>query len=77
MTTFPKLNLITLRAGTKFMAELPDGTVSAERMLTENTEAELVIGGPVFNVYDVVMDGQVVAILVDVNDEVRELVAPI
>jgi hypothetical protein len=72
---FPKLNLVKLPAGTKFYADLPDGSISAEHVLTKDMEAEAVSLGPVFNVYDLVDH---MTILVDVKDEIREdLVVPI
>jgi hypothetical protein len=66
--TYSLLNLVTLKAGTKFYLDLPDGSISAERMFTVDIEAEIVNLGPVFNVYDVMVDGQLMTILVDVRD---------
>lgn len=68
MPNFPKLSLVTLRAGTKFVSCLPDGTISAERVLTEDVEAEVVDLGPHYNVYDTA-DG--LSFMVKVQDEVR------
>lgn len=68
MPNFPKLSLVTLRAGTKFFGCLPDGTISAERCLTEDVEAEVVELGPRYNVYDTA-DG--LTILVGVDHEIR------
>ena len=68
MANFPKLSLVTLRTGTKFYGCLPDGTISAERMLTEDTEVEIVDLGKLYNVYDTA-DG--LTIMVKATDEVR------
>jgi hypothetical protein len=65
---FPKLNLVTLRAGTKFYGCLPDGTISAERVLTEDTQVELVCSTDTYNVYDTA-DG--LTFMVKKTDEVR------
>ena len=68
MSNFPKLSLVTLRAGTKFYGCLPDGTISAERVLTEDLEVEVVELGERYNVYDTA-DG--LTFMVKVEDEVR------
>ena len=71
MTT-PKLDNVTLRAGTRYYSEGLDGVLSGERILDEDTAARVITLGPVFNVYEVeVDDGNLGVILVDVKDEVR------
>jgi hypothetical protein len=65
---YPALNLVTLGVGTLFYIDLPDGTISAERELVEPIQAEVVTVGPIFNTYDVIIDGLLMTILVDVRD---------
>lgn len=58
----------TLRTGTKFRGVMPDGTLSAERQLTKDVEAEIVVLGPAYNIYDGT-DG--VTFAVEVQNEMR------
>jgi hypothetical protein len=47
---------------------MPDGTLSAERQLTKDVEAEIVVLGPAYNIYDGT-DG--VTFAVEVQNEMR------
>lgn len=64
----PKLDKVTLRAGTRYVAVQPDGTLSGERQLDADTEVELVVLTPTFNVYGT-DDGE--TIMVRPEHEVR------
>ncbi len=47
----PKLSTVTLRAGTKYVVELADGTLSGERVLDADVEVAVVHLGVGVNVF--------------------------
>lgn len=65
----PRITEVILRATTKFNAVLPDGTLSAERVLTEDTRAIILDLGEVYNAYALVEEE--LTVLVEVKNEVR------
>lgn len=68
MPTTPRIEKVTLRAGTKFHSVLTDGTLGPEEVLPGAIEVTLGDLGAVFNSYE---DAEGGTLLVRVENEVR------